>query len=93
MKFATRLDIQNIQLKEIFVDRICSGTQKSLLRDAKKSKSLCFSLAAKDAPELNVCFTSEVLEVTRWTTAQQTAMETSAEKGKMLENLTATILI
>ena len=56
------------------------------------SKSL-FSLAGKDALELNVCFTSEVLEVTRWTTAQQTAMETSAEKGKMRENLTATILI
>ena len=40
MKFATRLDISNIQLKEIFVGRICSGTQKK--HSVMISKSLFF---------------------------------------------------
>ena len=69
--------------KEIFVDPICSGAKKNT-----EKKVMCFSLSVKDALEANVFITNEALADTGWTTEQQTAMETSVEKEKMMENLT-----
>ena len=80
----------------MFVNLICSGTKRWKLNAIgilKMNKfNLWFSLAATNVLKLNVSFTNEVLDCTRWTTSQQTAMETSAEKGWMLEDLMATSL-
>ena len=76
-------------------DNVCNsiGVQEGdicrpyLFRCSKKSTKK-FSLSGKGALGANVFFTSEALADTGWTTEQQTAMETSVEKEKMMENLT-----